>query len=148
MRFHSWKIGLCISQRMQPSMDSCAARYARILWLASGIKRVAISMMSSISMVSRSRMMPRLRPNQLFAASLVHDLLSEQQVASLFQKVTNELLTPVGLRSLSSRSQLSCALCRGPVPARYGLSSGDCLALAYRCVCGCLPADQQSYGAQ
>jgi predicted glycogen debranching enzyme len=42
-----------------------------------------------------------LRPNQLFAASLVHDLLSDQQVASLFQKVTNELLTPVGLRSLS-----------------------------------------------
>ncbi|BCL80232.1 glycogen debranching protein [Ktedonobacteria bacterium brp13] len=42
-----------------------------------------------------------LRPNQLFAASLVHDLLSEQQVASLFQKVTAELLTPVGLRTLS-----------------------------------------------
>jgi glycogen debranching enzyme len=42
-----------------------------------------------------------LRPNQLFAASLTHDLLSEEQVISLFQKVTNDLLTPFGLRTLS-----------------------------------------------
>ncbi len=42
-----------------------------------------------------------LRPNQLFAASLTHDLLSEEQVVSLFQKVTNDLLTPFGLRTLS-----------------------------------------------
>jgi predicted glycogen debranching enzyme len=42
-----------------------------------------------------------LRPNQLFAVSLTHDLLSEGQVASMFQKVTNALLTPLGLRSLS-----------------------------------------------
>jgi glycogen debranching enzyme len=42
-----------------------------------------------------------LRPNQLFAASLTHDLLSEEQVASMFQKVTEALLTPFGLRTLS-----------------------------------------------
>ncbi|GER89343.1 glycogen debranching protein [Dictyobacter vulcani] len=42
-----------------------------------------------------------LRPNQLFAASLTRDLLSEQQVESLFQRVTEQLFTPVGLRSLS-----------------------------------------------
>lgn len=42
-----------------------------------------------------------LRPNQLFAASLTHDLLSDAQVASLFQQVTEHLLTPAGLRSLS-----------------------------------------------
>ncbi|GAC1394637.1 MAG: amylo-alpha-1,6-glucosidase [Ktedonobacteraceae bacterium] len=42
-----------------------------------------------------------LRPNQLFAASLRHELLSEAQVTSLFQHITNHLLTPLGLRSLS-----------------------------------------------
>jgi glycogen debranching enzyme len=44
---------------------------------------------------------PSLRPNQLFAASLTHDLLSDEQMASMLQKVTEHLLTPVGLRSLS-----------------------------------------------
>lgn len=42
-----------------------------------------------------------LRPNQLFAASLTHELLSGEQVISMFQHVTNSLLTPLGLRSLS-----------------------------------------------
>ncbi|GAC1668935.1 MAG: amylo-alpha-1,6-glucosidase [Ktedonobacteraceae bacterium] len=42
-----------------------------------------------------------LRPNQLFAASLHHELLSELQVASVLQKVTEHLFTPAGLRSLS-----------------------------------------------
>jgi predicted glycogen debranching enzyme len=42
-----------------------------------------------------------LRPNQLFAASLTHNLLSEEQTRSMFQKVTEYLLTPMGLRSLS-----------------------------------------------
>jgi len=42
-----------------------------------------------------------LRPNQLFAASLTHELLSESQVASILQKVTDHLFTPVGLRSLN-----------------------------------------------
>ncbi|MBO0794042.1 MAG: glycogen debranching enzyme family protein, partial [Ktedonobacteraceae bacterium] len=42
-----------------------------------------------------------LRPNQLFAASLTRDLLSEAQVVSMLRKVTEHLLTPVGLRSLS-----------------------------------------------
>ncbi len=42
-----------------------------------------------------------LRPNQLFAASLTHELLTEEQVTSMFQHVTRALLTPFGLRSLS-----------------------------------------------
>ncbi|GCE06402.1 amylo-alpha-1,6-glucosidase [Dictyobacter aurantiacus] len=44
---------------------------------------------------------PALRPNQLLAASLTRDLLSEQQVSRMLQQVTQHLLTPVGLRSLS-----------------------------------------------
>ncbi|HEX3641238.1 MAG TPA: amylo-alpha-1,6-glucosidase, partial [Ktedonobacteraceae bacterium] len=42
-----------------------------------------------------------LRPNQLFAASLTHDLLANTQVDSMLQQVTAHLLTPAGLRSLS-----------------------------------------------
>ncbi len=42
-----------------------------------------------------------LRPNQLFAASLTHNLLSEEQTRSMFRQVTAHLLTPMGLRSLS-----------------------------------------------
>jgi predicted glycogen debranching enzyme len=42
-----------------------------------------------------------LRPNQLFAASLTNNLLSEAQTRSMLQQVTDYLLTPVGLRSLS-----------------------------------------------
>src|SRR5436309_6913958 len=42
-----------------------------------------------------------LRPNQLFAASLTRDLLSEAQISSMLQQVTDHLLTPLGLRSLS-----------------------------------------------
>ncbi len=42
-----------------------------------------------------------LRPNQLFAASLTHRLLSEEQTRSMLQHVTDDLLTPMGLRTLS-----------------------------------------------
>ncbi len=43
------------------------------------------------------------RPNQLFATSLTHELLSEAQTASMLQQVTDQLLTPYGLRSLSPK---------------------------------------------
>lgn len=42
-----------------------------------------------------------LRPNQLFAASLTRNLLSEEQTRAMFAKVTEHLLTPMGLRTLS-----------------------------------------------
>ena len=42
-----------------------------------------------------------LRPNQLFAASLTRNLLSDAQIRSMLQQVTDHLLTPMGLRSLS-----------------------------------------------
>ncbi len=50
-----------------------------------------------------------LRPNQLFAASLHHELLTEAQAASVLQKVTEHLLTPAGLRSLSPTDPAYCA---------------------------------------
>lgn len=50
-----------------------------------------------------------LRPNQLFAAALNHELLAEAQVASMLQKATDHLLTPAGLRSLSPTDPAYCA---------------------------------------
>jgi predicted glycogen debranching enzyme len=44
---------------------------------------------------------PSLRPNQLFALSLPHELLSQSQALSVFKAIEQKLLTPVGLRSLS-----------------------------------------------
>src|SRR6266571_2372368 len=44
-----------------------------------------------------------LRPNQLFAASLTRNLLSDAQTRSMLQRVTDELLTPQGLRTLSPK---------------------------------------------
>jgi predicted glycogen debranching enzyme len=44
-----------------------------------------------------------LRPNQLFAASLTPHLLSEEQARSMLQQVTDHLLTPMGLRTLSQQ---------------------------------------------
>lgn len=44
---------------------------------------------------------PSLRPNQLFAASLTRELLTDAQTSSILEQVTAHLLTPLGLRSLS-----------------------------------------------
>lgn len=43
------------------------------------------------------------RPNQIFAVSLFHPVLVGERAAKVVRKVESELLTPVGLRSLSPR---------------------------------------------
>lgn len=43
------------------------------------------------------------RPNQIFAASLHHSMLDDNRARKVVDKVESELLTPVGLRSLSPR---------------------------------------------
>ena len=43
------------------------------------------------------------RPNQIFAASLHHCMLDDERARKVVDKVESELLTPVGLRSLSPR---------------------------------------------
>src|ERR1019366_9222535 len=42
-----------------------------------------------------------LRPNQIFAVSLPHSMLSPEKARSVVQTVQDELLTPMGLRTLS-----------------------------------------------
>ncbi len=41
------------------------------------------------------------RPNQIFSISLAHPVLNKERWAAVVEKVQNDLLTPVGLRSLS-----------------------------------------------
>ncbi|MCX6769392.1 MAG: hypothetical protein NT051_01795 [Candidatus Micrarchaeota archaeon] len=45
----------------------------------------------------------KVRPNQIFAVSLAHSALSPGRCEAVFAKVTKELLTPLGLRTLSPR---------------------------------------------
>jgi predicted glycogen debranching enzyme len=61
-----------------------------------------------------------LRPNQLFAASLTRDLLSEEQTVSMLQQVTDHLLTPMGLRSLSPTDPAYRKQFNGPPLERDG----------------------------
>jgi predicted glycogen debranching enzyme len=44
-----------------------------------------------------------IRPNQIFAVSLAHSMLDETRARAVVDRVEAELLTPVGLRSLSPR---------------------------------------------
>jgi glycogen debranching enzyme len=44
---------------------------------------------------------PSIRPNQIFAVSLTHSMLSPERARSVVEKVKGHLLTPYGLRSLA-----------------------------------------------
>jgi predicted glycogen debranching enzyme len=48
------------------------------------------------------------RPNQIFAASLKYSMLDEERARLVVDKVEADLLTPVGLRSLSPRDPRYC----------------------------------------
>ncbi len=60
------------------------------------------------------------RPNQLYAASLTPSLLTEEQMRSMLQKVTDTLLTPMGLRSLSPDDPSYCTHYNGNQQHRDG----------------------------
>jgi predicted glycogen debranching enzyme len=61
-----------------------------------------------------------MRPNQLYAASLTPSLLTREQMQSMFQKVTEALLTPMGLRSLSPTDPSYCKHFNGNQQQRDG----------------------------
>lgn len=60
------------------------------------------------------------RPNQIFAVSLPHTMLSVGQAQKIVQKVEEELLTPVGLRSLSPKDKDYCPIYIGSPLQRDG----------------------------
>lgn len=53
--------------------------------------------------VENTRQDPAIRPNQVFAVSLAHPILNKDRWQPVIEKVRDELLTPVGLRSLSAK---------------------------------------------
>ena len=54
-----------------------------------------------------------IRPNQIFAVSLPHSPLNAEQQKAVLDVVTQELLTPYGLRSLSPKHEKYCAKFKG-----------------------------------
>ena len=55
----------------------------------------------------------KVRPNQIFAAGLHHAILDDKRAREVVDKVEAELLTPVGLRSLSPRDPDYCPVYTG-----------------------------------
>ncbi len=97
-RMESWAIHLSIDALQYGQMRSqVSENFARRFWYeAGGYLYDVVDVGGKAGQNDAS-----LRPNQLFAASLTHDLLSEAQMRSMLQKVTDHLLTPMGLRTLS-----------------------------------------------
>jgi predicted glycogen debranching enzyme len=54
-----------------------------------------------------------IRPNQILAVSLTHSMLDAERAAKIVEKVAQELLTPVGLRSLSPKDPQYCPVYLG-----------------------------------
>jgi predicted glycogen debranching enzyme len=61
-----------------------------------------------------------LRPNQIFAVSLPHTLLTPEHAQQVVAVVERELLTPFGLRSLAPGDQRYCPRYNGDIPSRDG----------------------------
>ncbi len=59
-----------------------------------------------------------LRPNQIFAVSLTHGMLSPERASAVVDKVQAELLTPAGLRTLSTHDPRYRAHYQGGVTER------------------------------
>jgi predicted glycogen debranching enzyme len=59
-----------------------------------------------------------LRPNMVIAVSLPHSMLTTEQMKRVLDKVSSELLTPRGLRTLSPRSEKYCGIYTGGQEAR------------------------------
>lgn len=63
---------------------------------------------------------PAIRPNQIFAVSLAHTMLERERARKVVENVEHELLTPVGLRSLSPRDKAYAPIYSGSPLQRDG----------------------------
>lgn len=61
-----------------------------------------------------------IRPNQIFAVSLPHTMLSQGRAQQVVAVVERELLTPFGLRSLAPGDLRYCPRYTGDIPSRDG----------------------------
>ncbi len=56
---------------------------------------------------------PAVRPNQILAVSLAHSMVDPDRARKIVEKVESDLLTPVGLRSLSPHDERYCRVYYG-----------------------------------
>ena len=69
----------------------------------------------------------KVRPNQIFAVSLPYSPLGKAERLAVFRKVTEELLTPVGLRTLSPKDPDFRAAYRGSMRERDAAYHNGCV---------------------
>jgi len=69
----------------------------------------------------------KVRPNQIFAVSLPYSPLGKAERVAVFRKVTEELLTPVGLRTLSPKDPDFRAAYRGNMKERDAAYHNGCV---------------------
>lgn len=118
-----WYRALWLMERWAAQLDESASRYADLaarvgasfdrFWFAEGGYLYDVIDSSNGNDAS-------LRPNQLFAITLADDLLSPERAKSVLDIVTNNLLTPFGLRSLSPHDPNYRSLYRGDQHQRDG----------------------------
>ena len=69
----------------------------------------------------------KVRPNQIFAVSLPYSPIGRAERAAVFKKVTSELLTPVGLRTLSPKDHDFRGTYRGSMKGRDNAYHNGCI---------------------
>lgn len=117
LRFSSHLAGLSGNRTAQQRLETLADRvkesFARVYWNAS-----ACCLYDCIGEDGRPD--PAIRPNQIFALSVPEPLLTGARAQSVFEVVERELLTPVGLRTLSPRDASYCGCYNGDARQRDG----------------------------
>ena len=99
-----WYNALCVMETLARSMDPDSAGYYR--GLATNAKESFEplfwneSTLGLFDVVNEHRD-AAIRPNQIFAVSLPHSMLSEERARQVVETVKRELLTPLGLRTLA-----------------------------------------------
>jgi predicted glycogen debranching enzyme len=101
-----WYNALCIMQDLAPQCSDEAAqkRYRNMATLASlSVNQLFWNEKAGClyDLTNGAGPDPAIRPNQIFAVSLPHSMLSPERAKSVVDKVEEHLLTPYGLRSLA-----------------------------------------------
>ncbi|MGA8149961.1 MAG: amylo-alpha-1,6-glucosidase [Terriglobales bacterium] len=100
-----WYNALCIMEDLARKFEdeSAEKRYRSMASLASGsFSRLFWNEKADcLYDVINGAPDPSIRPNQIFAVSLTHGMLSPERAKSVVRKVQEHLLTPYGLRSLA-----------------------------------------------
>jgi len=85
------------ASELRQKADHLARRFVRTFWFAEGGYLYDV--------IQGDYADPSVRPNQIYAVSLPYSPLTLQQQQSVFQIVTEQLLTPYGLRTLAPQHE-------------------------------------------